>query len=92
MSVKYSESCNSRLEATSNVVGVLLLVVIGTRDCKCQIRYPSLRSVKLTVTAVELVFKDLTRVLLGLLRNVGVVDSSLVAASDLSVRHFEGFV
>ena len=42
-----------------------------------------------TISVVELLVEDLLGVLLGLLRGVGVVDSSLVAAGDLSIGHFE---
>lgn len=40
-----------------------------------------------TITTVELVVENLTGVLLGLFRGVGVVEVSLVAACDLSLRH-----
>ena len=40
-----------------------------------------------TIATVELVIKNLARVLLGLLGGVGVVEVSLVATGDLSLRH-----
>lgn len=43
----------------------------------------------LTITAVELVLENLAGVLLDLLGNVRVVDSSLVAAGNLSISHLE---
>lgn len=43
-----------------------------------------------TVAAVELLVEHLLGMLLGLLGGVGVVEVSLVAAGDLSLRHDEG--
>lgn len=66
-----------RLETTSNIARVLVLVVASLGD----------------VTTVELVLEHGLGVLLALLGGVGVVDVGLVAAGDLSFgRHVGGLV
>lgn len=60
-----------RLQPASNIVGVLVLVVVGLGN----------------IPTVELLIQDLLGVLLALLGGVGVVDVSLVAAGNLSLRH-----
>ena len=70
-------------------------------SCRCCPRHWGLEAISIclttsggriliTITAIELVVEDFTRVLLGLLGSVRVVKVSLVAAGDLSLRHIVG--
>lgn len=46
---------------------------------------------KRTIAAIKLLLEDLLRVLLGLLRGVGVLEVGLVASGNLSVSHIDGW-
>ena len=49
-----------------------------------------MKAVELTIATVEFILENFLGVLLGLLGSVGVLESSLVAAGDLSFRHDDG--